>query len=89
MKDEKILIVGSTGMLGNTLLRYFESLNYKVKTLNRFQIDLSKCSYSELDDKIKNSDCDIVINCAGIIKHRKNINTSDFIAVNTGSRALW
>jgi dTDP-4-dehydrorhamnose reductase len=83
MIDEKILIVGSTGMLGNTLLRYFEGLNYKVKTLNRFQIDLSKCSYSELDDKIKNSDCDIVINCAGIIKHRKNINTSDFIAVNS------
>lgn len=80
---KKILIIGSTGMLGNTLSQYFTKLKYEIKTLNRVDLDLSKCSDRELEFKIIDSDCDILINCAGLIKQRKGITTADFIAVNS------
>ena len=79
----KVLIVGSTGMLGNTLLEYFRYLKYDIKTLNRGDLDLSKCSNQELEFKIIDSECDILINCAGLIKQRKGTTTTDFIAVNS------
>ncbi len=79
----KVLIVGSTGMLGNTLKEYFTKLKYEVKTLNRSDLDLSSCSREELEEKIIESDCDVLINCAGLIKQRKGVTTSDFISVNS------
>jgi len=79
----KILIVGSTGMLGNTLKQYFLAIKYEIKTLDRKDLDLSQCSWGELEDKIIESDCDILINCAGLIKQRKGVTTADFIAVNS------
>jgi dTDP-4-dehydrorhamnose reductase len=78
-----ILIIGSTGMLGNTLKNYFTEEGYKVKTLDRSEIDLSDCNYNELEDKIIEKDCDIVINCAGLIKQRKGVTTGQFISVNS------
>ena len=80
---KKILIIGSTGMLGNTLNEYFSKLSYNIKTLNRSDLDLSKCSDRELETKIIDSECDILINCAGLIKQRKGTTTADFIAVNS------
>ena len=79
----KVLIVGSTGMLGNTLLQYFNSLKCDVKTLNRADLDLSKCSKEELEFKIIDSECDVLINCAGLIKQRKGTTITEFIAVNS------
>ena len=79
----KILIVGSTGMLGNTFKEYLKVSNIEFETLDRTDIDLSTCSFIELKNKIVNSDCDILVNCAGLIKQRKNINMSDFISVNS------
>ena len=70
-------------MLGNTLKHFFTAANYKIKTLNRKELDLSQCSWSELEDKITQNDCDILINCAGLIKQRKGVTTSDFISVNS------
>ena len=79
----KILIIGSTGMLGNTLKHFFTAANYKIKTLDRKELDLSQCSWGELEDKIIQNDCDVLINCAGLIKQRKGVTTADFIAVNS------
>lgn len=78
-----ILIIGSTGMLGNTLVEYFTKVNYNIKTLNRSVIDLSKCSKDELEEKIIERNCGLVINCAGLIKQRKGTTTDEFIAVNS------
>ena len=78
----KILIVGSTGMLGNTLKEYFSTLKYHTKSLDREHLDLSQCNWSDLEHKVVESDCNILINCAGLIKQRKNVTTADFISVN-------
>jgi dTDP-4-dehydrorhamnose reductase len=79
----KSLIIGSTGMLGNTLKEYFTKINVPFETLDRIHLDFSLCSYNELSEKIKLSGCDVIINCAGLIKQRKNIGVSDFISVNS------
>lgn len=79
----KVLIVGSTGMLGNTFKQYLDSVECEYETLNRSDVDLSTCSWEELEEKIIEKDCDVLINCAGLIKQRKGITTADFVAVNS------
>ena len=70
-------------MLGSTLKYYFSTLKYEIKTIDRKVLDLSQCSYDELKDKIIESDSDILINCAGLIKQREGVTTANFIAVNS------
>lgn len=79
----KILIIGSTGMLGNTLKEYLSSISVTYDTLNREKLDLSTCSYSELKDNIISSECDVLINCAGVIKQRTESTIEKFISVNS------
>jgi dTDP-4-dehydrorhamnose reductase len=79
----KILIVGSTGMLGNTFKKYLESLTINFETLDRTSIELSSCSKEELDKYTLSSECQYLINCAGLIKQRKGVTTEDFISVNS------
>jgi len=80
-----ILIIGSTGMLGNTLKKYMISKNHNVSSLNRSDIDLSKCSYDQYEsiliDKLKN--VELVVNCAGLIPQRKGTDTADMIKMNS------
>lgn len=86
MDKKNIIIMGSTGMLGRTIKCYLESLNYNIHSLNRNEIDLSKCSFDELkekiEEKIKESDISALINCSGVIKQR-NFKISDMIHVNS------
>ena len=49
----KILIIGSSGMLGNTLKKYLIKINTDFKTLDREDLDLSKCRFNEIEEKIK------------------------------------
>ncbi len=79
----KLLIIGSTGMLGNTLKEYLTKINVSFETLDRIHIDFSVCSYNELSEKVKSSKCDVIINCAGLIKQRKSVEVGDFISVNS------
>ena len=74
----KILIVGSTGMLGSTAKNYFNN----VETLDRNELDLSDCSYEQLAIAIDRKKCDFVINCAGLIKQR-SVKEYQMIAVNS------
>jgi len=78
----KILVVGSTGMLGSTLKDYFFRMKISYDKIDRDVIDLSKCSFYDLSNAIIKINPDVLINCAGIIKQRKNISISDFISVN-------
>jgi dTDP-4-dehydrorhamnose reductase len=78
-----ILIIGSTGMLGNTLKKYLTKINIDFKTLDRKDLDLSKCGFDIVKEKIIQSGCNVVVNCAGIVKQRKNTSTADFIHVNS------
>lgn len=74
----KILIVGSSGMLGGTAKNYFSN----VETLDRNELDLSDCSYEQLAIAIDRKKCDFVINCAGLIKQR-SVKNYQMIAVNS------
>jgi len=81
----KILIIGGSGMLGNTLLRFFSrKKNFDVSTTIRSSkllgISNKSCNYQlfnniHLEDKKDISKVfdqvrpDVVINCAGVIKH--------------------
>lgn len=79
----KTLIIGSTGMLGSTLKKYFSTLNHETKTLDRKELDLNSCIREELEEKIIEKKCDVLINCAGLIPQRKSVKTVDFISVNS------
>jgi dTDP-4-dehydrorhamnose reductase len=79
----RILVIGSTGMLGRTVKKYFLENGYDVSVLNRSDVDLSKCSYNELKHQIDTISPNIVINCAGLIVQRKGTPTEDFLHVNS------
>lgn len=82
----KIIIFGSTGMLGNYVKFYFQK-HYDVITINRNELDAETVNIDDIMDvlsKYKSDEPTFVINCIGIIPQR---NTSDnfriFIKINT------
>lgn len=95
----KILILGSTGLLGNTLLKYFSKKNnFKcygaiqkksdtIKLKNIKNIKLYKINYKKRLNIIKvfnQIKPDLIINCIGIIKQLTQKNkTSEIIRVNS------
>lgn len=70
-------------MLGNTLKKYLSQAGHKIQELNRTQIDLSSCTYDELETAINNLDIELMINCAGIIKQRKNSPLTEMNKINS------
>lgn len=80
---KKVLVIGSNGMLGRTMEKYFKLQGYIVSVLNRKDLDLSSCSWDELGGMIIESGCDVVINCAGLIVQRKDTPVEDFLMVNS------
>ena len=83
----RIIIFGSNGMLGKTMFEYFSEKGFQVVGLTRKDIDLSNITESNLTSFLKNDikieGADVIINCAGVIKQRKNVNDKDFISVNS------
>ena len=72
MNNKKILIFGSTGMLGRYIYNFFNSLDYQVQSLNRSEYDASDISLRNLlsIEKIKNlNKGDVIINCIGLLPH--------------------
>jgi dTDP-4-dehydrorhamnose reductase len=68
----KVVILGSTGMLGNTVSSVFESSNFQVKKSYRkkeFLTDKNMFFFDALATPLDDiPDCDYLINCIGIIK---------------------
>jgi dTDP-4-dehydrorhamnose reductase len=63
---EKILVIGSNGMLGYAVSEYFASKNYNVVKLSRNDFDIG---IEPHENFVKFLDgIDLVINCAGLIK---------------------
>ena len=68
----KIIVLGSTGMLGNYVDKYL-SKKYEVICLNRDKLDASNVSRNSLKTILNNFSVgknDVVINCMGTIKPR-------------------
>ena len=80
---KKILIIGSSGMLGRTAYTYFRQNGYQAVECTRDVINLANCNYDELYKHIKFRKPDIVFNCAGLIVQRKDTSTEDFLHVNS------
>lgn len=76
---QRIIILGSIGMLGQMVKRYFECKNYEVLTLNERFTENNFTSYI---DKINSYESGIVINCIGKIKQKSN-STLDLIWSNS------
>ena len=81
-KNKKILIFGSSGMLGYAISKYFTRKKYHVITFQRDKFDIHLDSIDFLIPSIK--ECDIVINCAGVIKPRiEDLSIEEVLQVNS------
>ncbi|MBI3123066.1 MAG: SDR family oxidoreductase [Ignavibacteriales bacterium] len=63
---EKVLVTGSTGMLGYAVSEYFISKGYDVKKLTRSDFDIGTEPHENFIPFLEG--IDVVINCAGLIK---------------------
>ena len=63
---EKILVVGSTGMLGYAVSSYYKSKGYEVVEISRNEFDIANDSISKFETFLNG--VNVVINCAGVIK---------------------
>lgn len=79
---KKIVVIGSTGMLGYAVTEYFTRKNYEVLPIGRNEFDIAKEPVDNLKKFISNAEA--VINCAGVIKPRIAANTiEDVLKINS------
>lgn len=77
-----ILVLGSGGMLGNSVYKYFSGQSYKVRGLTRKDFDVLNPDYKFLETEIQGSD--LVLNCIGIIRQViDNYSTLDVMKTNS------
>jgi dTDP-4-dehydrorhamnose reductase len=77
----RVLLFGSTGMLGNYVKSVFTKV-HAVICVNRDSFDIEKDDWEKLEEIIKCSSCEIIINCAGAIPQKES-DPRKFIKVNT------
>lgn len=79
----KIIVFGSTGMLGTYCVKFFKQKGYTVLPVDREMLDLTSSHENILNFLISNvSSVDVIINAAGVIKQR-NTDIGDMYKVNT------
>jgi dTDP-4-dehydrorhamnose reductase len=83
----KILILGSNGMAGHIMTRYLKEKGFNVSTLARnnadFCVDIE--NQNQLDNFLnsKNSTCDFLINCIGLLVGDANKNPARASYINS------
>lgn len=85
VKIMKILLFGSTGMLGNYVHRLLRH-HYEIINIIRNDYDIGTDSWEKLENIIQKhlNENDIIINCAGIIPQKyKNCEYKLYIKINT------
>lgn len=70
---EKILVTGSTGMLGYAVSSYFKSKSYDVIEITRNEFDIANDPMDKFEKFLDG--IEVVINCAGVIKPTISKNT--------------
>ena len=74
---QKLLIVGSNGLLGSSLVRNFQNLFNVISGVSRVEtttpvtsslVEIDVTNYANVETVIKNVRPQIVINCAGVTK---------------------
>ena len=77
----KIILFGSTGMLGNYVYKYLLQF-HDVICIDRTYFDIETCDWKKLDLIINSNNSDVLINCAGAIPQQK-CNIRKYIILNT------
>jgi dTDP-4-dehydrorhamnose reductase len=79
-----VILFGSSGMLGNTIYKYFKFKRlYEVICINRIHFDILKNDTHDLYNlfKIFPENC-VIINATGLIPHSGNNNENDYYKIN-------
>jgi NAD(P)-dependent dehydrogenase (short-subunit alcohol dehydrogenase family) len=71
----RVLLTGSSGGIGNSILSVFSANDYQVVNPTRKQLDLTNTD--SLSDSFSSWDFDVLINCAGINEPQRLIDTDD------------
>lgn len=82
----KVFVLGSNGMLGRYVSTYFKSKEFNVVNITRKELDVLFLREEELRSKLfflNLREGDVVINCIGMIKQRKDIDDLEFIYINS------
>lgn len=82
---KNILLLGSTGMLGQYIKKYFKQQNiFNIIPFSRNELDVENTSKEELQNIIKDNEIDYIINCVGMIKPQiKKYSMASAIKVNS------
>lgn len=82
MNKKNITVIGSSGMLGNTLTRYFLNKSYRVVSIDKSKFNILTDPLAKLEKEIEKSD--LIINCTGIIKPRiEKTKIDDIFLINS------
>lgn len=80
-----IFVFGKSGMLGSYVYSYFKDAGFDVIGFTRADLNLLDVTYNNVKYLLVSNNItknDVVINCAGLIKQRKNVDDYAFIKVN-------
>lgn len=80
----RIILFGSLGMLGNYVFKILKN-KYEITCINRDKFNIECNDWNQLYDIINAivMEGDVIINCAGIIPQKYNVDFRKFISVNT------
>jgi dTDP-4-dehydrorhamnose reductase len=81
----KIFIFGSTGMLGRYVSTYLKSRGHEVVNVTREQVNaltVNEPSLRAILFHMGMREGDVVINCIGMIKQKKDINDLEYLLIN-------
>lgn len=91
----KILVLGSNGMIGNTIFSYLSKVNgfevygsEKRKSIQKNILVLNTLNQNDLKYFFHRNFFDVVINCIGITKHRSEIEYPDYV-ISLNSLLPW
>ena len=88
MMSSHVILFGSTGMLGNTIKKYFKSTNsFELICISRQHFDILNSNQSTLYNQLYNlfkvfPKESIIINAIGLIPHTGNKNEQDYLKIN-------
>jgi len=83
VSSKKVLVLGANGMLGRYVVKHLLNNNHFVISYTRKDINAQHTRGLDLANDLYQHRPEVVINCIGLIKQRKNITPLQMTAVNS------